>query len=302
MGFWVWLIVASAATYLAVRAATGMVLELTRGRGILDRPNPRSSHAVATPTGGGLAVTGVVLAAWAAIALIHAAPPAAAWVVPAAALGLAAISWLDDLRGLAVPVRLGAQLLAVAVALAASPEIGQLSQGLLPGWLETAAAAVLWIWFVNLFNFMDGIDGITGVETASLGLGIAAVAVVAPWDGAVAFYGAVWLLLAAAAAGYWAAALILPLYYLADATLTLLRRAVRREPVWRAHKQHFYQRAHQSGLRHDQVVLRIAAANAALVALALVSLGAPLARWLAVAAAVAVVGGLLADLARRRGG
>jgi UDP-N-acetylmuramyl pentapeptide phosphotransferase/UDP-N-acetylglucosamine-1-phosphate transferase len=338
MSFWTWLFLASGAAYLASRAATGIVLKAMRGRHILDRPSPRSSHAVPTPIGGGLAVSGVVLAAWVLIALAHADPPAAAWVMPAAALGLAALSWLDDLRGLAVPIRLGAQFLAVAAGLAVFPGIGQVFQGVLPGWLDVAATAVIWVWFVNLFNFMDGIDGISGVETACIGLGLAAVALIVPLGGAFAFYGATlaaaalgflawnwhpariflgdvgsvplgflagWLLLAAAAAGYWAAALILPLYYLADATLTLLWRALKRERVWQAHKQHFYQRAHQGGLRHDEVVLRIMATNLVLVPLALFSLWAaalPFAPWLALAAAVAAVGGLLGHLGRRRSG
>jgi hypothetical protein len=75
--------------------------------------------------------------------------------------------------------------------------------------------------------------------------------------------------------------------------------------VWQAHKQHFYQRAHQGGLRHDEVVLRIMATNLVLVPLALFSLWAaalPFAPWLALVAAVAAVGGLLAHLGRRRSG
>lgn len=53
--------------------------------------------------------------------------------------------------------------------------------------------------------------------------------------------------------GEWAAALILPLYYLADATITLFRRAARRAKVWRAHREHFYQRAVQGGSSHAEV-------------------------------------------------
>ena len=66
----------------------------------------------------------------------------------------------------------------------------------------------------------------------------------------------------------WKAALILPLYFLADATVTLLRRLARGERPWQAHRQHFYQRAVQRGLGHDAVVLRVIAADIVLIACA----------------------------------
>jgi UDP-N-acetylmuramyl pentapeptide phosphotransferase/UDP-N-acetylglucosamine-1-phosphate transferase len=78
-----------------------------------------------------------------------------------------------------------------------------------------------------------------------------------------------YLLLEQAAAGEWKAALILPLYYLIDATFTLLRRAARGEKFWLPHRQHFYQQAVQRGWRHDQVSLMILLAGAVLVGLAL---------------------------------
>src|SRR3546814_9909535 len=91
-----------------------------------------------------------------------------------------------------------------------------------------------------------------------------------------------WLLLGLAAAGHWAPALILPLYYLADATITLACRALRRERVWRAHREHFYQRAVQRGRSHATVSRAVFGVNACLAALALASLTAP---WMALVAA-----------------
>ncbi len=109
-----------------------------------------------------------------------------------------------------------------------------------------------------------------------------------------------WLLLALSAHGHWAPALILPLYYLADATVTLGRRALRGERLWRAHRQHFYQLAVQRGLGHGAVVLRVVAADVVLIVLAVVAVGGR--AWPAVAGAVVVVAGLLVLLAggRRR--
>jgi len=105
-----------------------------------------------------------------------------------------------------------------------------------------------------------------------------------------------WLLLGMAGEGHWAPALILPLYYLVDATLTLLRRAARFEKIWHAHREHFYQRAVQAGLDHGGVVLRILGANLALIALAVLGLEWS---WVAVALAFLVVGLLLWELGRR---
>ena len=105
-----------------------------------------------------------------------------------------------------------------------------------------------------------------------------------------------WLLLGMAGEGRWAPALILPLYYLVDATITLLRRAARFERIWHAHREHFYQRAVQSGLGHGAVVLRILGANLVLIALAVLGLDWP---WVAAVLAFVVVGLLLWELGRR---
>ncbi len=77
-----------------------------------------------------------------------------------------------------------------------------------------------------------------------------------------------WLLLVLAKNGHWQAALILPLYYLADATITLIRRALRGEKVWQAHREHFYQQAVRRGLSHADVVRHVLALNLVLVLLA----------------------------------
>ena len=109
-----------------------------------------------------------------------------------------------------------------------------------------------------------------------------------------------WLLLQVAASGHLAAALILPLYYVADATLTLFRRALAGEPVWQAHRTHFYQRAIDQGFTVTEIVARVFLLNVALVALALVTVAMPgrIASVIALAAGAALVGWLLARLAQ----
>ncbi len=106
-----------------------------------------------------------------------------------------------------------------------------------------------------------------------------------------------WLLLGAAVDGDWAAALILPLYYLAVATITLVRRGARGAKVWRAHREHFYQRAVHGGSSHGRVAIQVLACNAVLIACAgAAALGYV---WPAMAGAALAVAVLLAILERR---
>lgn len=310
---------------LAVTAAlTGLVLRALRHYAVMDRPNARSSHVAAVPRGGGIAVVGVLLAAWFVLWLSGASVDRASlfWVPLVGALALAVLSWLDDLRGgLPALPRLLAMAAAVGAGTQALPGGGLVFQGLLPAVIDHAVAAVLWLWFVNLFNFMDGIDGISGTEGTSLGLGVfllAALGAAAPslgplglalagvsagfllwnWHPAKIFLGDVgsvplgylagWLMLALAADGAWQAALLLPAYYLADATLTLCRRLLRGRRIWEAHREHFYQRVVAAGWSHGRTTAIIAGANALLVGLALApQLGA------AAGAAALVAGAIL---------
>ncbi|MBF0353664.1 MAG: glycosyltransferase family 4 protein [Alphaproteobacteria bacterium] len=318
------------AVFLASAATVRLLLVWLQKRAILDRPNERSSHSVPTPRGGGLAVMAVVLGGWAFLALREGAP-ARLGVLILASLVLIGVSWLDDRRpgGMSPLWRLIVQIGAVLLGLAALPP-GPVFQGLLPGWLDVVATAFLWLWFLNLFNFMDGIDGITGVETIAIASGMALMVNLAAlhpdlaalslvlaasalgflvwnWHPARIFLGDVgsvplgfllgWLLLTLASLGQWAAALILPAFYLADATITLFRRALKREKIWQAHRSHFYQRAVQQGWSHAQVSARIGFTNAALIAMAATSLERPLAALLA---AAALIVGLLFLLSQPR--
>lgn len=322
-------------TFLASWLLTGRVLAYLRRRAILDHPNDRSSHSIPTPRGGGWGVMLTLLPAWALIALTGVGgSDGGLRVLPilAGAAALMAVSWMDDRRGLGPAPRFLAQIAAVAAGLTALPADGLVFQGLLPLWADRLVAAVGWLWFVNLFNFMDGIDGLAGSEAATIGAGLALVVAVGGLDPAYGLYGLAaagaalgfllwnwhpaklfmgdvgsvplgftlgWLLLAVAASGLWAAALLVPAYFLADATVTLLRRAAEGKKVWQAHREHFYQKATQRGRNHAQVVRLVLALNAALLALAVVSvLLGPAGGWTALPAGAAAVVLLLALLAR----
>ncbi len=307
-------------TGLVSFAATGLTLRILKHRGIVDTPNERSSHRTPTPRGGGLAVILVLLAAW-GFALGDAFANYQ-WLF-AATLFIGFVSWLDDLRSLSSALRLASQFAAVGLVFWMVPSSSLYFHGLLPFWLDNLIAILAWVWFINLFNFMDGIDGITSIESAAIGIGvfltmlfgvtqlahgllglIIAAAILGflwwNWHPAKLFLGDVgsiplgfllgWLLLEILASPVWMVAIILPLYYLADATITLFRRILRGERVWRAHREHFYQQATTRGLSHGQVSMMIAGADIWLIGLAIWSLSTP---WLAFAGAGIVVAVLL---------
>jgi UDP-N-acetylmuramyl pentapeptide phosphotransferase/UDP-N-acetylglucosamine-1-phosphate transferase len=175
----------------------------------------------------------------------------------------------------------------------------------LPWWAERACLLFSGVWLVNVVNFMDGIDWITVAEVvpvtgAIVLLGLFGVVGLLPAIVAAALFGASlgfapfnrpvaklflgdvgslpigllvgWILLQVAWTGHFVAALLLPLYYLADATLTLLRRVATGDPFWIAHRSHYYQRATDNGFTVVQVVSRVFVLNLVLVALALTSL------------------------------
>jgi UDP-N-acetylmuramyl pentapeptide phosphotransferase/UDP-N-acetylglucosamine-1-phosphate transferase len=303
-------------------------------RHALAHPNARSSHKEATPQGGGMAViTAALSIGWGAIILtpgLAQEQSAQLLALTAGMILLAAIGAFDDIRSVQAAPRLALQCVAVGAIVAVLPaDLHVLPH--LPRWLERSCLFIGGLWFVNLVNFMDGIDWMTVAEFVPTAgsivvLGVAgkvdfattllaaallgAVAGFAPFNKPVArlFLGDVgslpmglllgWLLLQLAANGHLAAALILPLYYLADASITLMRRAARAEPFWQAHRTHFYQRAVANGFTVHQVVTRIFCTNIALAALALSTFAAPGLGWLALTGAAGIVAWLLAGFAR----
>lgn len=239
-----------------------------------DLPNERSLHRAPIPRLGGLGVVlAVVVAAWCAGPEFH----ALAWL----AGGLALVSLLDDLRGLPAWLRLLVHLGAVAAwVLTVLPA---------PTFVLGLALVLLLAWGINLYNFMDGANGLAGGMAligfgslaAAAGLGgdprlalfclvVAAAALgflVFNFDPARIFLGdcgSIPLGFLAGALGLWGWArgawdalvpLLVFLPFIADATLTLARRALRGEKVWHAHREHYYQRLVRMGWSHRRMAL-----------------------------------------------
>lgn len=295
-------------------------------RAMLDVPSIRSSHKMPTPRGGELAlllilIPGIVIAAFTEDHYDIKAGLIAAVIL----LGL--VSWLDDKRGTSPILRLSLHMLAACLGSMSFPLDVTLFGGHIPFWLDRVIMIVGWAWFINLYNFMDGIDGITGTETIALALGsgllMTATNINDPfistlcmlllstslgflalnWYPARIFMGDVgsvplgfltgYVLLTLAVKGYMVAALILPLYYLADSGITITKRALRGEKIWQAHRQHFYQTAAAGIKRHDKVVYRILTADVGLVAAAIVAVTNP---GMGLILAIALVGVLLHEL------
>lgn len=251
---------------------------------ILDVPNERSLHGRPTPRTGGIAIVAAIVLS----AALFAWRGHSVW--PALGLGgavavIALTSYADDRYGLSVKLRI------VVHAVAGSWYVWA-SWGSNPStviWAQEILAVLFIVWMINLYNFMDGMDGFAG----GMGVfGFGALAILGLAAGSQAFF-VLSLICAAAAAGFlifnfpparifmgdvgstvlgflagafmlWGLAediLTLPIallvfsVFIVDASVTLLRRLLRRENIAQAHRSHYYQRAVQLGFSHRQVVL-----------------------------------------------
>ena len=282
-----------------------------------DVPNERSLHAGCIPRVGGLAM-------WAGggiavlLAVLAGRTGGNLSVIGAAAGALALLSFFDDRRGLPVALRMLAHLAAATWVASALP---------LPLPIAACLALALALaWMANLYNFMDGSDGLAGGMTLA---GFATYGIAAwPWDHDLALFS---VIVAAAAAGFlvfnfhpartfmgdagsiplgfmaggfglagWQAG-IWPAWFpvlvfspfIVDASVTLMRRAMRRERVWQAHRDHYYQRLVRMGWGHRRTALAeygvmLAAGGSALI---LMRVAAPY-QWVGIAALAAIYAGL----------
>lgn len=299
-----WLLAGIVAAALASWALTGAVRRYAEAR-LMDLPNARSSHAVPTPRGGGLAIALVALAGIALLGAVGVLPWRTAGALAGGGALIAGIGWVDDHQHVAAPVRAGVHLLAAAWALwllGGLPGVTLGAVELRLGMAGSVLGALGIFWILNLYNFMDGIDGLAGGEAVTVGVfggalllaagspGLAAAAFVVAaagagflawnWHPARIFMGDVgsgmlgYLFAVLAVASERAGAvplvawMILLGVFVVDATVTLLRRALRGEKVYAAHRSHAYQRAVQAGWSHARVSGAVLAVNVVLAGLA----------------------------------
>ena len=300
-------------------------------------PDARSSHFAATPQGGGLVVAPVALivASVASFGFAGAKPDAFFSCLCAAVLVLMLLGAWDDLVSLNPALRFLVQTGAAALVLAAAPLDLTGPLALFPPLLIYGCLLIAMVWFINLTNFMDGLDLMSvaqfapafatlyliltdiGGEATSLGLlclscagallgfsllnrPVARLFLGDSGSLPLGILGAG----AALAVGAWRGPIVavLPfLYYIADATLTLARRILTGQKFWQAHRDHFYQRAKLRGLATWRIIARVAGCNIALCALALLAVNRSLPLQIASFACGAVaVAALMFDLVRER--
>ncbi|MDQ7989781.1 MAG: glycosyltransferase family 4 protein [Candidatus Dactylopiibacterium sp.] len=320
------LLILLAATLVAAFAGTLALRRYALTHRILDTPNARSSHTVPTPRGGGVAI---VLAYLLALAGWHVCAGVAGGLFWSLVLGgglIAGVGFLDDRRGLSAGVRFGCHLLAAAGAVGALGGWPVLDLGFARfawGGLGAGVGVLALAWAINLYNFMDGIDGLAAGEAVFVAAAGGAVLWLTGADGM-----PLWLL-AAASAGFlllnwpparifmgdagsgflgfalgvhalhatvggrtaiWPWAILLAVF-IVDASLTLLRRALRGIRVTDAHRTHAYQWASRRFKAHRPVTLAVLAMNVAvLLPVAIAAVAVP-------AKGAALAGGALLALA-----
>ena len=285
--------------FLTATALVPLAIHILTKKGILDIPNSRvqmsHTHELPTPRGGGLAIMPVIFIAWCICLVLgwYQWPAYHSFLtVVLCGIGLCGLVWFDDRTpgGLRVRTRLLGQLLAVSIPLIFWPqEFGRLLPEFVPLGLERILMALAWVWFLNLFNFMDGINGVSGAETISISLGLLFFSFIKPvpegfefllvtmiasaagflvWNGrrvAKIFLGDIgsiglgyclaYLLFVYAAQGSMMPAVVITLVYCMDTTITLLTRAYQKKKIWQAHREHFYHRATvKGGLSHAACV------------------------------------------------
>jgi glycosyltransferase WbpL len=290
--------------FIASFTLCGMIRRHLLARSLLDRPNARSLHTVPTPRGGGLGIVLVVLGGISVMVYAGRLDPMAAVALAGGGALVAWIGWLDDRRDLPVALRLGVHTVAsvwLVCWLGGMPllTVGahRLSLGLAGGVLAVLAT----VWAINLYNFMDGIDGLAAGEAGWVGLvaalllarsspGLAGVSVLVsaaaagflPWNWALArtfmgdvgsgFLGFIFAGLAVASENAQALPalvwLLLLSVFFADSTITLVRRMVRGDRWYAPHTTHAYQRLVQAGWPHVGVTLAVMGLDVGLGAMA----------------------------------
>lgn len=310
---------------------SGLALRFALSKQMLDVPNERSSHTVPTPRGGGIAIVAVVLVACGVLGVLPDFESVRPACIALAGGGLlvAGIGWIDDRRPVPAATRAAVHVVAASWAVG---WLGGMPTLWLGGWsvplgaFGSVVAVIAIAWFINLYNFMDGIDGIAGGQAVvaagfaaailflagDLGLSLLSACLAAAslgflfwnWSPARIFMGDVGsgtvgfffgtLALASEQRGTLPAVIWLLLLgvFVFDATVTLLRRIARGQKWYAAHRSHAYQRATQAGLSHRFVSLIAIVLYVVLGALALFAWSKPDLMLVAVGAGISVLTGV----------
>ena len=301
----------SLAAFLLSFFGCKLAIDMLAKKKIFDQPNLRSSHLSATPIGAGIVIVFITLL----YIFLHTLTKFiilkelefSNLIIFFLLFTLAYISWKDDLKHISRTIRISFHIIAATVGINCLSEPGLVFQGIFPTYLDIILTIVLWVWIINLTNFMDGIDGLSGIEGIYIFFGALIILLLFGksiefqddffiiiflliitcsllgflfwnWHPAKIFLGDVgsipigflvgWIVFELAIIELWHASLLLPMYYFFDSTLTLSKRIIRKEKIFEAHKNHFYQKASQVH-KHSKIVIYISLLNTALLILAI---------------------------------
>ncbi|MEM7617241.1 MAG: glycosyltransferase family 4 protein, partial [Pseudomonadota bacterium] len=269
---------------------------------IVDVPLNRSNHQNITPRGGGIAIFASIIIIYTAFIFLYSKNLYD--LLPIICLvPILIISFIDDIKNINFIARVAVQLISVSAGIYIiyfSPENSLLSlfshlldtdsqllvgdnyvlprlfPNFIPLYLELLLIGIGWIWFINLYNFMDGIDGITVTQTITIAIGIIAMTLIASYDSkyiylSLAIIGAIlgfaiynwhpakifmgdigsvslgyllgFLLIELSLNGSYLAIILFLSYYLSDSGITITKRLIAGKKIWQAHSEHFYQQA-----------------------------------------------------------
>ena len=293
------IILIALAAALSSAVLTGLLRRYALRSGLIDRPNARSSHEIPTPRGGGLAIVTTFLVAMSTLFFVGQIPVRLFAALGGGGLAVAIAGFIDDRHTLPAGVRFAVHVCAAVWCLAWLGGLPALMfNGRLVdlGWAGDALGVLAIVWVLNLFNFMDGIDGIAASEAVFVVAAAAGLTLLGPrpdgllvveivfvaacagflwwnWPPAQIFMGDVGsgfvgymvAVLALASAREDPAAiwkwLILGGVFFVDATVTLVRRAIRGDPIHEAHRSHAYQWLARRWRSHKRVTLTVVLLN-----------------------------------------
>ncbi|MDD4802798.1 MAG: glycosyltransferase family 4 protein [Syntrophomonas sp.] len=295
--------------FLAIMSSSAILVYLVRRyalrKGIVDVPNKRSSHRIVTPRGGGLGFVIPFIFSVIVFGFLDIISLSISMALAGGGSLIALLGWADDKNGLTARVRVFFHFLAAVWAVFCLGGFPALNLGFVDvhlSWLGSLVAVIGTVWLINMYNFMDGIDGIAGAEAISVALaagvllflnsntGLAlicgmlacSVAGFLLWnwpparifmgDAGSGFLGYFFACLAIASENTGAMPFIIWILLLGvfviDATCTLFLRVSQGNKCYEAHRSHVYQLAVQAGYSHKQVTLTVLAINCGLAAIA----------------------------------
>lgn len=301
-------------SFIGTSLLTYLLVKVLPLFGLLDVPNQRRTHKKVTPTGGGLAIVIIIIMAVSVYEYFITTPSVDSIKILSILFTISMISFLDDLIHISVFTRLIVHIICstIVITLFLSPAL--LFHHELPEYVDFIVSIIGLTAFLNIYNFLDGIDGITCSESIHLSVTILILCYlkydiiinvnliiilnVIIWGSSLSFLLFNWhpakiflgdvgsislgfllglslLLISASSFHLFLASIIASLYYLADGGLTILIRLIKKEKIWQPHLRHFFQQAVKKGKTHSQVVSRIIFCNLLLMLLSIASLYFP---------------------------